>query len=136
MANSLFLPNHSFIAPPRLSASLSSKSSKPLPLPRLGFSLNNSSSIISQSSSSSSRSGSISRSRRASSFKSHLAPRDSVPPVSTLFFILSSFLFSIFVYIICLIHLLIRGNFPNCYVLHKINGDGLMGPMGLQDLKS
>lgn len=135
MANSLFLPNHSFIAPPRLSASLSSKPSKPLPLPRLGFSLNNSSSIISQSSSSSSsRSGS--RSRRASSFKSHLAPRDSVPPVSTLFFILSSFLFSIFVYIICLSHLLIRGNFPNCYVLHKINGDGLMGPMGLQDLKS
>lgn len=132
MANSLFLPNHSFIAPPRLSASLPSKPSKPLPLPRLGFSLNNSSSIISQSSSS--RSGS--RSRRASSFKSHLAPRDSVPPVSTLFFILSSFLFSIFVYIICLIHLLIRGNFPNCYVLHKINGDGLMGPTGLQDLKS
>ncbi|BBG95689.1 Co-chaperone GrpE family protein [Prunus dulcis] len=83
MANSLFLPNHSFIAPPRLSASLSSKSSKPLPLPRLGFSLNNSTSIISQSSSSSSsRSGSISRSRRASSFKSHLAPRDSVPPTN------------------------------------------------------
>ncbi|PQM37854.1 uncharacterized protein Pyn_15588 [Prunus yedoensis var. nudiflora] len=80
MANSLFLPNHSFIAPPRLSASLSSKPSKPLPLPRLGFSLNNSSSIISQSSSSSSRSGS--RSRRASSFKSHLAPRDSVPPTN------------------------------------------------------
>ncbi|CAB4297522.1 unnamed protein product [Prunus armeniaca] len=73
MANSLFLPNHSFIAPPRLSASLPSK---PLPLPRLGFSLNNSSSIISQSS----RSGS--RSRRASSFKSHLAPRDSVPPTN------------------------------------------------------
>ncbi|KAM5575888.1 protein GrpE [Rosa sericea] len=72
MANSLFIPNNYLvIPPPRVSASFSSKPIAPQPL--LGFSVTNSSPIVLHSRSSS---------RRASSFKSHLSARGSVPPVN------------------------------------------------------
>ncbi|KAK9930647.1 hypothetical protein M0R45_027680 [Rubus argutus] len=73
MANSMFIPNHSLIVATPVSVSFSSKPIAP-PKSLLGFSVTNSSPITIQSSSSSSR--------RASSFKSHLAPRESVPPAN------------------------------------------------------
>ncbi|KAK9900973.1 hypothetical protein M0R45_002335 [Rubus argutus] len=72
MANSLFIPNHSFIVAPSVPVSFSSKPIAP-PQSILGFSFPNSSSITIRTTSSSGR---------ASSFKSQLAPRESVPPAN------------------------------------------------------
>lgn len=103
MANSLFLPNHTLVAPPPriLSASVSSKPNKPQPpllpcppsLRLLGFSsfsltTTSSSSVINHSSGSSGGSGGSRR--RVSSIKSRLTPQASVTPVSRL----SSFSYS------------------------------------------
>ncbi|CAN6542646.1 unnamed protein product [Malus baccata var. baccata] len=93
MANSLFLPNHTLVAPPprSLSASVSSKPNKPQPpllpcppsLRLLGFSsfsltTTSSSSVINHSSGSSGGSR-----RRVSSIKSRLTPQASVTPLNS-----------------------------------------------------
>ncbi|KAM5575902.1 hypothetical protein ABKV19_014711 [Rosa sericea] len=75
MANSLFIPSNYFVIPPppRVSASFSSKPITPPPQPLLCFSVTYSSPIVLHS---------LTSSRRASFFKSHISARGSVPPVN------------------------------------------------------